>query len=48
MESVCSQDVPGSGSSCKWEPVGTEDGSVTVSVMTNVLKLKGVSMKSSR
>ncbi|MCE5167666.1 hypothetical protein HAX54_015698, partial [Datura stramonium] len=28
MESVvCSQSIPGSGSSCKWESVGTEDES---------------------
>ena len=47
MEYVCSQAIPGSDSSCKWEAVGTKDGSVVVSVMTNVLKLKGVSMKSS-
>jgi len=43
MEYVCSQVIPGSGSSCKWEPVGTENGS-----MTDVLKLKGVLMKSSK
>jgi len=36
MESVCSQLVPGSGSSCKWESVGTENGS-----LTDVLKLRG-------
>ena len=28
MESVCSQVVPRFDSSCKWEPVGTENGSV--------------------
>ena len=43
MESVCSQVVPGSGSSCKWEPVGTENGSVT-----DMLKLRGVLTKSSK
>ena len=43
MESVCSQVVLRSDSSCKWEPVGTEDGSVT-----NVLKLRGVLTKSSK
>jgi len=43
MESVCSQVVPGSGSSCMWEPVGTENRS-----MTDVLKLRGVLMKSSK
>lgn len=42
-ESVCSHDVPGSGSSCQWEPIGTENGSVTVSVMTDVLELTGAS-----
>jgi len=26
MKSVCSQVVPGSGSSCKWESVGTKNG----------------------
>ena len=26
MENVCSQVVPGSDSSCKWESVGTENG----------------------
>jgi len=41
MEYVCSQAIPGSGSSGKWESVGTEDGSVDVSVMTNVLKTQG-------
>jgi len=39
MKYVCSQAIPGSGSSCKWESVGIEDGSMTVSVMTNVFKL---------
>jgi len=48
MESVCSQVVPGSDSSCKWEPVGTKNGSVEVSVMTNVLKLREVSTKPSK
>jgi len=47
MEYVCSQAIPGSSILCKWEPVGTED-SVAISVMTNVLKLRGVSTKSSR
>ena len=42
MKYVCSQAIPGSGSSGKWEPIGTEDGSVAVSVMTNMLKLRGV------
>jgi len=37
MEYVCSQAIPGSSSSCKWESVGTENGSVN-----NVLKLRGV------
>jgi len=35
MENVCSQVVPGSDNSCKWESVGTENGSVT-----DVLKLR--------
>ena len=48
MEYVCSQAILESDSSCKLEPVGIEDGSVVVSVMTNVLKLKGVSPKSSK
>jgi len=48
MESVCSQVVSGFDSSCKWEPIGTENGSVAVSVMTNVLKLRGVLTKSSK
>jgi len=39
MEYVCSQAIPGSDNSCKWESVGTEDGLMTVSVMTNRLKL---------
>ncbi|VFQ70095.1 unnamed protein product, partial [Cuscuta campestris] len=40
MESVCSQDVPGSGSvRLQWEPVGTEDESVADLVMTDVLEL---------
>lgn len=44
MESVCSQGVLGSGSSClKWEPVGTEDESRAVSAVTDVLKLRGAS-----
>jgi len=46
MEYVCSQAIPGVDSSCKWKPVGIEDGSVAVSVMANVLKLRGVSTKS--
>ncbi|MFS7973177.1 putative RNA-directed DNA polymerase [Helianthus anomalus] len=37
-ESVCSQDVPGSGSSCQWEPIGTENES---RVVTDELKLSG-------
>jgi len=41
MESVCCQVVPRSDSSCKWEPLGIENGSVT-----DVLKLKGVLTKS--
>jgi len=48
IESVCSQVVPGSGNSCKWEPVGTKNGSVAVSVMTDVLKLREVLTKSSK
>jgi len=48
MESVCSQVVPGSGSSCKWEPVEIKNGSVAVSVMTDVFKLRGVLTKSSK
>jgi len=47
MEYVCSQAISGSGNSCKWEPVGIEDRSVTFSVMINVLKLRRVSTKSS-
>ena len=43
MEYLCSQTIPGSGSSCKWEPVGTENGSVT-----NVLILRKVLTKSSK
>jgi len=43
MESVCFQVVPGSSSSCKWDPVGIENGSVT-----DVLKLRGVLTKSSK
>lgn len=40
MESVvCSQDVPGSGSSFQWEPVETENRSVADLAMTNVLEL---------
>ncbi|VFR02587.1 unnamed protein product [Cuscuta campestris] len=40
MESVCSQDVPGSGSvRLQWELVGTEDESVADLVMTDVLEL---------
>jgi len=48
MEYVCSHAIPGSDSPCKWEPVGTENGSVAVSVMTNVLKLMRVLTKSSK
>ncbi|MCD7471280.1 hypothetical protein HAX54_011615 [Datura stramonium] len=37
MESVvCSQSIPGFGSSCKWESVGTEDESGAVLVVTDV------------
>ncbi|MCD7452288.1 hypothetical protein HAX54_016120 [Datura stramonium] len=37
MESVvCSQSIPGSDSSCKWELVGTEDESGTVLAVTDV------------
>jgi len=43
MESVFSQVVPESASSCKWEPVETENGSVT-----DVLKLREVLTKSSK
>jgi len=43
MKSVCSQVVPGSNSSCKWELVGIENGSVT-----DVLKLMEVLTKSSK
>ena len=43
MESVCSQVVSGSSSSCKWESVGTKNGSVN-----DVLKLRGVLTKSSK
>ncbi|KAL4554254.1 hypothetical protein LXL04_039612 [Taraxacum kok-saghyz] len=40
MESVvCSQDIPGSGSSFQWEPVETENRSVADLAMTNVLEL---------
>ncbi|VFQ85624.1 unnamed protein product [Cuscuta campestris] len=40
MESVCSQDVPGSDSvRLQWEPVGTEDESVVDLAMTDVLEL---------
>jgi len=48
MEYVSSQAILESDSLCKWELVGTEDESMAISVMTNVLKLRGVSMKSSR
>ncbi|VFQ59873.1 unnamed protein product [Cuscuta campestris] len=49
MEIVCSQDVPGSGSACvQWEPVGTEDESGAVQAMTDGLKLRRVSIESSR
>lgn len=41
MESVCSQVVPGSGSSCQWEPIGTEDGSGADLAMTDELRLSG-------
>ena len=42
MESVvvCSQDVPGSGSSFQWEPVETENMSVADLAMTDVLELR--------
>ncbi|MCE5167428.1 hypothetical protein HAX54_001664, partial [Datura stramonium] len=37
MESVvCSQSIPGFGSSCKWESVGTEDESGAVLAVTDV------------
>ncbi|VFQ79216.1 unnamed protein product [Cuscuta campestris] len=40
MESVCSQDVPGSGSvRLQWEPVGTEDESGADVAVTDVLEL---------
>ncbi|VFQ81831.1 unnamed protein product [Cuscuta campestris] len=40
MESVCSQDVPGSGSvRLQWEPVGTEDESGADFAVTDVLEL---------
>ncbi|VFR01024.1 unnamed protein product [Cuscuta campestris] len=40
MESVCSQDIPGSGSvRPQWEPVGTEDESGTDFAVTDVLDL---------
>ncbi|VFQ93400.1 unnamed protein product [Cuscuta campestris] len=40
MESVCSQDVLGSGSvHLQWEPVGTEDESGAVFAVTDVLEL---------
>ncbi|VFQ89298.1 unnamed protein product [Cuscuta campestris] len=40
MESVCSQDVPGSGSvRLQWEPVGTEDESGTDFAVTDMLEL---------
>ncbi|VFQ98166.1 unnamed protein product [Cuscuta campestris] len=40
MESVCSQDVPGSGSvHLQWEPVGTEDESGVDFAVTDVLEL---------
>ncbi|KAJ0846181.1 putative RNA-directed DNA polymerase [Helianthus annuus] len=38
-ESVCSQDVPGSDSSCQWEPIGTENESGADLAMTDVLEL---------
>ncbi|VFQ67221.1 unnamed protein product [Cuscuta campestris] len=49
MESVCSQDVSGSGSvRLQWELVGTEDESGAVQAMTNGLKLMKVSTEPSR
>ena len=46
MESVvvCSQDVPGSGSSFQWEPVETENRSVADLAMTDMLELREASM----
>ena len=43
MDYVCSQVIPGSNSSCKWESVGTENG-----LVTDMLKLMGVLTKSSK
>ncbi|KAL4580716.1 hypothetical protein LXL04_016918 [Taraxacum kok-saghyz] len=46
MESVdCSQDIPGSGSSFQWEPVETENRSVAVLAMTDVLELTGTKIQ---
>ena len=44
MESVCSQVVPGSGSSCKWESVGTENENME-SVCSQVVPGSGSSCK---
>ncbi|VFQ73106.1 unnamed protein product [Cuscuta campestris] len=45
MESVCSQDVPGSGNvRLQWEPVGTEDESGADFAVTDVLELGRASM----
>ena len=43
MDYVCSQVILGSNSSCKWEPVGTENG-----LVTDMLKLMGFLTKSSK
>ena len=43
MEYVCSQAIPRSGSSYKWELVGAEN-----ELVTDVLKLRGVLTKSSK
>ncbi|VFQ87479.1 unnamed protein product [Cuscuta campestris] len=45
MESVCSQDVPGSGSVClQWEPVGAEDESGADFAVIDVLEFGRASM----
>ena len=44
MESVCSQVVTGSGSSCKWESVGTENRYME-SVCSQVVSASGSSCK---
>jgi len=41
MESVCSQVVPGSDSSCNWESVGTENGSVSFNEFFKMIKKDG-------